>query len=79
MMHSNWLQVELKELLARPRHEGVAWQFVKKLDRNWQCRKEDKAKEDTKSKVAKHRSERSSGYSINHEQVKENEERDTKC
>ena len=29
MMHSNWLQVELKELLGQPQREGVAWQFVK--------------------------------------------------
>ena len=29
MMHSNWLQVELKGLLGRLRREGVAWQFCK--------------------------------------------------
>ena len=29
MMHSNWLQVELKGLLGRPRREGIAWQFCK--------------------------------------------------
>ena len=29
MMHSNWLQVELKGLLGRPWREGVAWHFFK--------------------------------------------------
>ena len=29
MMHSNWLQVELKGLLGWPRREGVAWKFCK--------------------------------------------------
>ena len=48
MMHSNWLQVELKGLLGRPRCEGVAWS-----NRNRQGRKEDGMKEKTKSKATK--------------------------
>ena len=53
MMHSNWLQVELKELLGWPQHEGIAWQFVK-IKSKPAGSQGRQAKEKTKSKATKY-------------------------
>ena len=67
MMHSNWLQ----GLLGQSWCEGVAWQFVKKSNRNQQSRKGDKWRKRQKIESnKKRRSERSNSYSVDHEHTK---------